>query len=79
MTQSGTHPGKDAGAYPGKEKSVYLRQWVGEKVTVVTREKWQYSGKLTTIAFDATRLMYIMLDDKQCLNFDHIVEISLNK
>jgi hypothetical protein len=60
-----------------KDKMVYLRQWVGEQVTVVTREKWQYSGTLSNIVFDeGKRLMYIMLDDKQCLNFDHIVEIS---
>jgi len=73
MTQSG--PGHN---FPkDKDKMVYLRQWVGEKVTVVTREKWQYTGTLTNIVFDeGKRLMYIMLDDKQCLNFDHIVEIS---
>ncbi len=59
-----------------KDKMVYLRQWVGEKVNVVTSEKWQYSGILSNIVFDGQRLMYIMLDDRQCLNFDHIVEIS---
>lgn len=60
----------------GKER-LFLRQWIGEKVSVVTREQWKYSGLLTNIVFDGTRLMYITLDDKQCLNFDHIVEISL--
>jgi RNase P/RNase MRP subunit p29 len=69
MTQSGQ----------SKERLVYLRQWVGERINVVTREKWQYSGILTNIVFDNTRLMYIMLDDKQCLNYDHIVEISVTK
>jgi hypothetical protein len=69
MTQSGQ----------SKERLVYLRQWVGEKINVVTREKWQYAGILTNIVFDNTRLMYIMLDDKQCLNYDHIVEISVTK
>jgi RNase P/RNase MRP subunit p29 len=80
--ESGTLPGKErdaGGSYPGKEKMIFLRQWVGEKVSVITREKWQYSGTLTNIVFDNSRLMYIMLDEKQCLNFDHIVEISLNK
>jgi len=58
---------------------VFLRQWVGKKVKVVTTEKWQYSGTLTTLAFDNTRLMYIMLDDSQCLNYEYIVEISVEK
>ena len=68
-----------SGQYQGKDKLIYLRQWVGEKVNILTREKWQYEGVLTNIVFDNTRLMYIMLDDKQCLNFEHIVEISVNK
>lgn len=73
MTQSA--PGQNLPK--DKDKMVYLRQWVGDKVTVVTREKWQYSGTLSNIVFDeGKRLMYIMLDDKQCLNFEHIVEIS---
>ena len=63
--------------HQNKDKLVYLRQWVGDKVSVVTREKWQYTGTLTNIVFDNTRLMYIMLDDKQCINFDHVVEISV--
>lgn len=67
------------GAVSGKERLVYMRQWVGDKVSVVTRDKWNYSGTLTNIVFDGGRLMYIVLDDKTCLNFDHIVEISLAK
>lgn len=61
----------------GKEKLIYLRQWVGDKVNVITTGQAKYSGQLTNIVFDATRLMYIILDDKTCLNFDHILEISL--
>lgn len=60
------------------KERLFLRAWIGEKVSVVTREQWKYSGHLTNIAFDGNRLMYIMLDDKQCLNFDHIVEISVS-
>jgi small nuclear ribonucleoprotein (snRNP)-like protein len=67
---------EDVDMSQGKER-LFLRQWIGEKVSVVTREQWKYSGQLTNIVFDGTRLMYITLDDKQCLNFDHIVEISL--
>ena len=63
---------------PNREK-IFLRQWVGEKVAVITREKWQYGGVLTNIVFDNTRLMYIMLDDQVCLNYDHIVEIRVEK
>lgn len=68
--------GGGRGMSQGKER-LFLRQWIGENVSVVTREQWKYSGQLTNIVFDGTRLMYITLDDKQCLNFDHIVEISL--
>lgn len=64
---------------PGKDRLIFLRAWVGEKVSVVTREKWQYAGILTNIVFDNNRLMYIMLDDQVCLNFDHIVEIRVEK
>lgn len=60
-----------------KERT-FLRQWIGEQVNVVTKEQWKYNGHLTNLAFDGNRLMYIMLDDKQCLNFDHVVEISLS-
>jgi RNase P/RNase MRP subunit p29 len=63
----------------GKER-LFLRQWVGERVAVVTTEHGNYSGHLTNIVFDqGNRLIYIMLDDKQCLNFDHIIEITLSK
>lgn len=64
---------------PGKEKLVYLRQWVGDRVTVVTAQQGKYVGILTNIVFDGTRLMYILLDDKLCLNYDHVVEISVSK
>jgi hypothetical protein len=62
-----------------RPQSVYLRQWVGEKVLTVTANSSNYTGKLTNIVFDGTRLMYILLDDQVCLNFDHIVEIRLEK
>lgn len=62
-----------------RDKLVYLRQWVGEKVLTVTANSSNYTGKLTNIVFDGTRLMYILLDDQVCLNFDHIVEIRLEK
>ena len=60
-----------------REKLVYLRQWVGEKVAVRTANDWSHQGQLTNIVFDGTRLMYIMVDDQVCVNFDHIVEIRL--
>lgn len=63
---------------PQREKLVYLRQWVGENVQVVT-EKSVHAGKLTNIVFDGTRLMYILLDDHLCLNFDHVIEVRLEK
>ncbi len=63
--------------YASKDKVVYLRQWVGEMVSVATVNSKTYSGVLTTIAFDGSRLMYIMLDDKVCLNYEHVVEISV--
>lgn len=44
-------------------------------VTTVTGN--QTGGTLTNIVFDGTRLMYIMLDDITCLNFDHILEVKL--
>lgn len=62
-----------------RDKLIYLRQWVGEKVLTVTANSSNYTGKLTNIVFDGTRLMYILLDDQVCLNFDHIVEIRLEK
>lgn len=64
---------------PQREKLVYLRQWVGDKVSIITRNDGHYSGQLTNIVFDGTRLMYIMLDDQVCLNFEHIVEIRVGK
>lgn len=60
-----------------REKLVYLRQWVGSKVTVTLVNGSQASGLLTNIVFDGTRLMYVMLDDAICLNFDHVVEVKL--
>lgn len=65
-----------------RDKLIYLRQWVGEKVLAVTAvgtNQNNYTGRLTNIVFDGTRLMYILLDDQVCLNFDHIVEIRLEK
>ncbi len=62
-----------------REKAIYLRQWVGEKVLTVTANSSNYTGRLTNIVFDGSRLMYILLDDQVCLNFDHIVEIRLEK
>lgn len=61
-----------------REKLVYLRQWVGTKVSVTLVNGSQQSGILTNIVFDGTRLMYIMLEDQICLNFDHIVEVRLS-
>jgi len=62
-----------------REKLIYLRQWVGDRVAVVTVNKGEFNGQLTNIVFDGTRLMYIMLDDQVCLNFDHIIEIRLGR
>ncbi len=62
-----------------KEKLIYLRQWVGESVNVTTMKEQNYAGMLTNIVFDGSRLMYIMLDDKVCLNYDHVIEISVKK
>lgn len=61
-----------------REKMIYLRQWVGNQVTVRTATDRDYTGQLTNIVFDESRrLMYIMLDDRVCLNFDHIIEIGV--
>jgi RNase P/RNase MRP subunit p29 len=62
-----------------RDKLVYLRQWVGMRVTVVTAQDKQYTGVLTNIVFDSTRLMYLMLDDRICLNYDHVVEVRQEK
>ena len=70
----------DAIANATKER-LFLRQWIGKSVQVKTDLQVGnavYTGSLTNIVFDGNRLMYIMLDDKRCLNFDHIVEISLS-
>lgn len=64
---------------PQKDKLVYLRQWVGDKVSVKTSVSTSYDGVLTNIVFDGTRLSYIMLDDKVLINFEQVVEISLSK
>jgi hypothetical protein len=63
--------------HPQKDKLIYLRQWVGGKVTIKTAAQTSFAGVLTNIVFDGTRLSYIMLDDKTLVNFDHIVEISV--
>lgn len=62
---------------PQKDKLIYLRQWVGGKVAVKTSAQSSFAGVLTNIVFDGTRLSYIMLDDKVLVNFDHVVEISV--
>jgi RNase P/RNase MRP subunit p29 len=62
-----------------KEKLVYLRQWVGNKVFVLAIEDKQYTGILTNIVFDGTRLMYLMLDDRVCINYEYILEVRLEK
>lgn len=62
------------------DKRVYLRQWVGLQVSIVTIGDRKYTGILTNLAFEGqNRLMYIMIDDKSCINFDHIIEISLDE
>lgn len=60
-------------------KLVYLRDWVGQSVVVVTVNGGVSSGKLTNIAFDEKRLMYIVLDDRSIVNFDHVISIKLEK
>lgn len=60
-------------------KLVYLRDWVGHTVTVLTTAHQNVNGKLTNIAFDKNRLMYIVIDDQVILNFDQIIEVRLNK
>jgi RNase P/RNase MRP subunit p29 len=62
-----------------RDKLVYLRQWVGDRVSVATINSINYKGILTNIVFDGTRLMYIMLDEKICINYDHIVEVRLER
>lgn len=61
----------------GGERPIYLRQWVGRTVAVVTAIQSKHQGLLSNIVFDEKRLMYIVLDDRTVLNFDHVVEIKL--
>jgi len=61
------------------DRPIYLRQWVGRTVSVITDIQSKLSGVLSNIVFDEKRLMYIVLDDQAVLNFDHIVEIRLEK
>jgi hypothetical protein len=63
--------------HPNRDKLVYLRQWVGDKVVVRTVAEGTFTGVLTNIVFDGTRLSYIMLDDKVLVNFDHIIDMSV--
>jgi hypothetical protein len=60
-----------------RDKLIYLRQWVGEKIAVKTDNQASFAGTLTNIVFDGTRLSYIMLDDKTLVNFDHVVDITV--
>ena len=60
-----------------REKLIYLRQWVGNKVSVRTADQAHLEGVLTNIVFDGSRLMYIMLDEKVCINFEHVIEVRL--
>ncbi len=69
----------DRGGGGGGERPIYLRQWVGCKVSVITTIAEKRSGILSNIVFDEKRLMYIVLDDLSVINFDHIVEIRLEK
>jgi RNase P/RNase MRP subunit p29 len=62
-----------------RDKLVYLRQWVGDRVSIVTANALNYKGILTNIVFDGTRLMYIMLDEKICINYDHVIEVRLER
>ena len=64
---------------PNREKLVYLRQWVGDRVNVKTSLAKSYEGILTNIVFDGTRLSYIMLDDSVLLNVEQVVEIPFSK
>ena len=63
----------------GGDRPIYLRQWVGRQVAVVTAIQSKHLGLLTNIVFDEKRLMYIVLDDRSVLNFDHVIEIRLEK
>ncbi len=63
----------------GGDRPIYLRQWVGRTVAAVTAIQSKHLGLLTNIVFDEKRLMYIVLDDRTVLNFDHVVEIRLEK
>ncbi len=63
----------------GGDRPIYLRQWVGRQVVIVTAIQSKHAGVLCNIVFDEKRLMYIVLDDRTVLNFDHIVEIRLEK
>lgn len=61
------------------DKPIYLRQWIGRQVAVVTIIQTKHSGVLSNIVFDEKRLMYIVIDDRNILNFDHIVEVRLER
>ncbi|MBU6453829.1 MAG: hypothetical protein KGS72_18770 [Cyanobacteria bacterium REEB67] len=63
--------------HPNRDKLIYLRQWVGDRVVVRTVAEGTFTGVLTNIVFDGTRLSYIMLDDKVLVNFDHIIDMSV--
>jgi RNase P/RNase MRP subunit p29 len=61
------------------DRPIYLRQWIGRTVTVISAIQTKHVGVLCNIVFDEKRLMYIVLDDLSVLNFDHVVEVRLEK
>ena len=61
------------------DRPIYLRAWIGRAVAVVTAIQTKHSGVLSNIVFDEKRLKYIVLDDRSVLNFDHIVEVRLER
>jgi hypothetical protein len=66
-----------AGGGSGGGQPIYLRQWISHSVAVITAIQTKHSGVLSNIVFDEKRLMYIVLDDRTILNFDHVVEVRL--
>jgi hypothetical protein len=61
------------------DRLIYMRQWIGRQVAVATVIQTKHSGVLSNIVFDEKRLMYIVIDDRSILNFDHVVEVRLER